>query len=76
MVRKRDDRHRPVRDRDGRRARGRAWLQLGAAAVVLVVWAVIYLRAATDDNFNPPPEVSAVMLACAGWLWASGSLRR
>lgn len=45
------------------------------AALVVVVWCVVYARAALDAKFHPPPEVSALMLSVAAWLFTGGALR-
>lgn len=67
---------------DGRRPGGSgdgeppvAKVRLVVASVVVLVWAVIYLRAALDSGFSPPPELSMVMLAVVAWLFGSAALK-
>lgn len=44
-------------------------LRIIVAILITLVWAVIYLRAFFDTDFNPPPEVSGIMLAAVTWLF-------
>lgn len=55
-----------------RRKDAKSSVTLAVAVVVGVVWAVIYLHAAIDPSFSPPPEVSTVMLAALAGLYAAG----
>ena len=50
-------------------------LRIAVAIVIVVVWAIIYLRAAIDSNFSPPAELSGVMLLVVAWLFGSTALK-
>lgn len=39
------------------------------ATVIVVVWAILYLRTIISDEFTAPPELSAIMLAVVAWLF-------
>lgn len=49
-------------------------LRLVTASVIVAVWTLMYLRAAIDSGFTPPPELSGIMLAVAAYLFGSGAL--
>ncbi len=40
-----------------------------AAWVIVVVWAVMYVRRAEDPSFPVPAEITPVMLAAAAYLF-------
>lgn len=50
-------------------------LRIAVAIVIVVIWAIIYLRAAVDKTFSPPPELSGIMLLVVAWLFGSTALR-
>jgi hypothetical protein len=51
-------------------------LRIAVALVITVVWACGYLLAVFDHNFQPPPEISGIMLICVTWLFGSEFRRR
>lgn len=50
-------------------------LRIAVAIVIVAVWAIIYLRAAIQPSFSPPPELSGVMLLVVAWLFGTTALR-
>lgn len=46
-------------------------LRVGVAALVTVVWAVVYLASVFNPSISAPPELSGVMLAVVTWLMGS-----
>ena len=50
-------------------------LRIAVAIVIVVVWAIIYLRAAIQPSFSPPAELSGVMLLVVAWLFGTTALR-
>ena len=50
-------------------------LRIAVAIVIVAIWALLYLRAAVDSKFSPPPELSAIMVMVAAWLFGSTALR-
>lgn len=48
--------------------------RLVVAAVIVVVWAIVYLRAAIDAAFQPPAELSGIMIGVVAWLFGSTAL--
>lgn len=50
-------------------------LRIAVAIVIVSIWAIIYLRAAIDQDYNAPPELSGVMLLVVAWLFGTTALR-
>ena len=50
-------------------------LRIAVAIVIVTIWAIIYLRAAIQPSFSPPPELSGIMLLVVAWLFGSTALR-
>lgn len=50
-------------------------LRIVVAIVIVAIWAIIYLRAAIQPSFSPPPELSGVMLLVVAWLFGTTALR-
>jgi hypothetical protein len=50
-------------------------LRIAVAIIIVAIWALIYLRAAIDAKFSPPPELSGIMLLVVAWLFGTTALR-
>ena len=50
-------------------------LRIVVAIIIVAIWAIIYLRAAIQPSFSPPPELSGVMLLVVAWLFGTTALR-
>lgn len=50
-------------------------LRIAVAIVIVTIWAVIYIRAAIQPSFSPPPELSGIMLLVVAWLFGTTALR-
>lgn len=42
------------------------------AGIIVLIWAIAYLKAVIDPTFSPPPGLSAPMLAAVAYLFGTG----